>query len=715
MKNITIRAQESARAVETSLEEAMTNKTMPNFNMVIATWAHQHDLNHVRIYSKNGFIRYSDNTEELNTQADKRICSACHGKGKNLNTPYLLTTVSFFPDSGGKSGSMNFLSVIRNRPSCSNNSCHVHSKDGGILGILDLGYSLEKMHAMAGGFKGKSYLLAVLFALVGGTITALLMRRYVTKPISKLVDCTKQIAEGRYDTDIDTGREDEIGQLARAIKDMGLRIAEKQEALRRKQMEYQDLFNKVPCYITVQDRTLRLIKFNRQFQEKFSPSPGQYCYEAYKGRTHPCEKCPVISTFKDGKSHTSEETGVNKDGTVSSWIVRTAPIKDPSGDVVAAMEMCLDVTQMKELQQEVKKSEEKYRVIFNTIPNPLFVLDAHSLQIIDCNYSVTWTYGFDKSELTSKSFLVLFPDDERDFYERKIRESDLINRVKHIRKDGETIFVNIRISPSEYLDREVLLVTTSDITERMMAEQQLIQASKMATLGEMATGVAHELNQPLSVIKTASSFIKNKVMKNESIGEEVLKTLACEIDSHVDRATKIINHMREFGRKSGVKKEKVDVNNTMLRALEIFSQQLKLREIEIVLGLQENLPVVYADSNRLEQVFINFLINARDAIEEKARKAAGEKIEKKIFVQTAGEGGYVVVRIRDTGTGIPESIKEKIFEPFFTTKEVGKGTGLGLSISYGIINDYNGIIRVKSKENQGAEFTILFPVGHEDL
>jgi histidine kinase len=421
----------------------------------------------------------------------------------------------------------------------------------------------------------------------------------------------------------------------------------------------------------------------------------------------------VIKTFQDGKSHQSEESGVNKDGTESYWVVRTSPIKNAKGEVTAAMELCLDITQTKHLEKEVEKSEEKYRSIFNSIPNPVFVLDQNSLEILDCNESVTPVYGYSKDELLMTSFLSFFEEDAREQQASELKTCNVLNQVRQINKAGRTIFVNIRISPSEYLGRDVLLVTTSDITKRLMTEQQLIQASKMTTLGEMATGVAHELNQPLSVIKTASSFLSKKVKKNEDIKDEILETLTEEIESHVDRASKIINHMREFGRKSEVSKERVQLNETLDRAHEIFSQQLKLREIEVIKDYEENLPLILADSNRLEQVFINLLINARDAIEEKLNGVGHKKGEKEISLKTSSLGKMVKIEVRDTGNGIPQSLLDKIFEPFFTTKKVGKGTGLGLSISYGIVQDYDGTIKVETQEGKGSNFIIMFPVPDE--
>jgi len=503
------------------------------------------------------------------------------------------------------------------------------------------------------------------------------------------------------------------GQLALVLNQMDKKIDKKQEELNNKKDEYQALFELAPCYITVQDKNLRLIRYNRKFADKFSPETGDYCYQAYKGRSERCKVCPVLKTFEDGKPHSSEETGVSKDGTNTCWVVRSAPIKNDEGQVVAAMEMSLDVTQVRFLEEEVEKTEEKYQTIFNTIPNPVFVLDRKTLDILDCNESATAIYGFNQEEMLMTSFLNFFEKNHRKEYASELKSPNILDKVKHIRRDGKTIYVNISISSAEYAGQEVLLIITSDITERLMAEQQLIQASKMATLGEMATGVAHELNQPLSVIKTASSFLIKKVRKNEAIQDEILKTLAEEIDSHVDRAARIINHMREFGRKSDVEREKVRVNETLEKALEIFNQQLKLKEIKVVKEFEKDLPPILADANRLEQVFINLLINARDALEEKSDNADTKGRSKKIFLKTGFKNGLVTIEVKDTGVGIPKSILDKIFEPFFTTKKVGKGTGLGLSISYGIVKDYGGHILAESQEGVGSNFVVHFPVPSE--
>ncbi len=690
---------------------AMMLNSRDDINQIIKNVSRQEGIENVRIYNKLGQIKFSNVTNEVDTitTIKAEACDICHKTEPPLEEVDMASRTRIF-DSGEGHRLIGIISPIYNEPSCATDVCHVHPEDKKVLGALDVVVSLQNTDKAILSHERTLILHGVVSFAGASVIIGIFLLLFVNRPIKGLIAWTRSIGEGNYEHHGDTHRADEIGQLALAIGQMGQDIKRKQQELNRQRNEYQELFELVPCYITVQDRNLRLVRYNREFTRHFGPTPGDYCYKVYKGRDEPCDPCPVMKTFCDGKVHTSEEAGFSKDGEICHWVVHSSPIRDADGKIVYVMETSLDTTKMKLLEEEIRRSEKKYRDIFNHIPNPVFVLDKKNLSILDCNEMATLIYGFSKGELLQNSFLSLFEDAEREHYAKRLMSSDDLTHTRQRTKDGRTIFVNMRISPSDYLGREALLVTTSDVTKRLMAEQQLIQASKMATLGEMATGIAHELNQPLSVIKTASSFVAKKVRKGELIREDILKTMAEEIDSHVDRASGIINHLREFGRKSEVKREKVMVNEALRKALDIFSQQLKLRNIEVETDFDEGLPPVHANSNRLEQVFINLLINARDAIEERVEKAGEVGVLRKISLKTRELDGKVVIQVRDTGTGIPRHILEKIFEPFFTTKTVGKGTGLGLSISYGIVQDYEGTIEVETVENEGSNFIVSLPV-----
>ncbi len=545
--------------------------------------------------------------------------------------------------------------------------------------------------------------------LIAFALMAWLVLESIKRPIHRLIGDIQRMKKGEYPDAVDIDKNDEVGRLAVTISQMGKELGEKQESLNKQRDEYQSLFELVPCIITVQDRNYKLLKYNREFSEMFAPTLGDYCFQAYKGRDTKCEDCPVEKTFEDGMSHYSEEAGINKDGTTTYWISRTAPIRNGNGKVVAAMEMSLDVTPSKQLEEKLKQLEKRYQTIFNNIPNPVFILDLDTFNILDCNYSVSTVYGYTKDDIFNRSFLDLFSEEEKKDQAAKLRSATVINQAKHLDKEGRMIYVDIWVSPYEYAEKKVLLVVTSDITKRLEAEQQLIQASKMATLGEMAAGIAHELNQPLSVIKTGSSFCMKKFNDNIEIDKDTIFNIINKIDTNADRATKIINHLRQIARKSDMSLEPIQLNDVLKSASEIFSQQLKVRGIDVIWDLQDNLPMVKGDWGRLEEVIINLVLNARDAIEEKWGEKDQPHAEKRITLKTRETEDRVMLKVCDTGAGVPNGLSDKIFDPFFTTKEVGKGTGLGLSLSYRFIKDCKGNIKVTPNPGGGACFIITFP------
>jgi len=544
-------------------------------------------------------------------------------------------------------------------------------------------------------------------------VTGVVLNHFLASPLMQVSEAARAVSGEKFINQPPVFRSDEIGRLSRLVFDMSDLLAAKQQALEQEHSEYQSLFETVPCLITIQDRDLRLIRYNREFAEKFDPRKGDYCYSVYKGRSEKCDHCPVEKTFQDGKSHSFEEAGYNREGKPIRWVARTAPIRDENGHVVAAMEMSLDVTLKRELQEKLEASQRRYQAIFSNIPNPVFVLEPSTMMIMDCNDSVEPVYGYTQKHLKGKSFLDFFEKKERDMYSRKIQTKAFLHQVRQFDNNGNTLFVDIRASKIVYPEWEALLVTTSDITQQLETEQQLIQASKMTTLGEMATGIAHELNQPLSVMKTASSFMLRKFDSGGAVNSESMGELLRKIDSNVDRASNIIGHMRQFARKSGMDLENVDVNHVLQMASEIFSEQLKIRGIHVKWETGEDLPLIRANPSRLEQVFINILINARDAIEERWGDKRVDPEDKTISIVTHAEKDAVVVEICDTGNGISEGIMSRIFEPFYTTKSVGDGTGLGLSISYSIVKECGGVIQVSNRHAGGACFTMRFPKSEE--
>ncbi len=364
-------------------------------------------------------------------------------------------------------------------------------------------------------------------------------------------------------------------------------------------------------------------------------------------------------------------------------------------------------------EQELRNSEVRYRWLFNSGPHPVFIVSAETGLIQDANDRAADIYGLEKQRLIGMQFTDLMSEQDREEIRAAFRKSAkasacfLIPKIRHQRREGDPLWVNIYFCHDSHAGKSDLIVTTADISDFIEAETQLIQAGKMATLGEMATGVAHELNQPLNAIKLGSEYLLKMTEKGQRVDRDELDELADDMSREVDRAAAIINHLRQFGRKGEVVAHRVDINSSIRGVFTILGQQLRVHGIEVQLELDENLPPIMADENRLEQVFVNLVNNARYAMLDLKRGGhAGPNV---LTVKSFSEHGRVTATVSDTGPGIPESIKGRLFEPFFTTKETGKGTGLGLSISYGIVRDYKGTIDFTTSEGAGATFIVSFP------
>ena len=365
------------------------------------------------------------------------------------------------------------------------------------------------------------------------------------------------------------------------------------------------------------------------------------------------------------------------------------------------------------LQDQYIKSEKKYRTLFNSDPHPIFILDSRTFEILDMNQRAQVSYGYTREELLGLQFLEIGVENDKELAQALANltedQSLLFTKKRHYRKGRKPFYVNINLSYAKYGEDNVIMVSTTDITEVVEKETQLIQAGKMTTLGVMAAGMAHEINQPLNVIQVCADFFLKMLKRGAKIDDDDLRTMANDIVANVERATGVIKHVRDFARQSEPVRSRVNINDPIRDVFKVLGHQLKVHDIEVHLDLDPDLPDIMAEHNRLEQVFINLVSNAIDAMDQKSCGAGTEDTLKQLSIKSFGKDGQVAVHVTDTGTGMSEEVKNKIFEPFFTTKKVGKGTGLGVSISYGIVKDYGGSIDIESEIGQGTTFKLTFP------
>ena len=299
-----------------------------------------------------------------------------------------------------------------------------------------------------------------------------------------------------------------------------------------------------------------------------------------------------------------------------------------------------------------------------------------------------------------------------DLNESNRRLGDQRKAMLHILKDSHRS--NLRLEDSRKAMIHIMgdLRSTTQVMERREQElrdkqEQLVQAGKLATLGELTTGVAHELNNPLNNIGLYVGNVIDRIHMGELSTESALEDLEKAMEQ-VRKATEIISHLRTFGRAAPVTFEAVDVDEVIERALSLMQEQLRLRAIDVDLDLCPDELIVQGNPIQLEQVFINLLTNARDALDEVPEE------RKRIRIVSSLERDRIRIVFEDTGPGIPAAIAQRVFDPFFTTKDVGTGTGLGLSITYSIVKEHGGDISLSSTPGGGATFTVEIPVFGDD-
>ncbi|MFV0422435.1 ATP-binding protein [Oleidesulfovibrio sp.] len=386
------------------------------------------------------------------------------------------------------------------------------------------------------------------------------------------------------------------------------------------------------------------------------------------------------------------------------------------------------VWSIKLYRQRLQESEGKYRSLFNSGPDPIFVVDCTNQAILDANPRAEEVYGYSHGELKGISFLEVGPDPNRECLAVFDEGGDIqtstgclyYNKVVHYRKGRQPFYVNMHACPIGYRGRPAIIVATTDITDMMEKDAQLVQASKMKSLGEMSAGVAHELNQPLNAIRMGSDYLTMLVSPDSPMAplpheakEAQIQEVLDEINVQVDRATEIITTLRSFSRKADFLAAPIDINAPVKAVVSLALRQFQLQNVNIKLDLQENPPLVLAHDNRLQQVFFNLISNSRDAIIERQRSQQ-RPTSGIITISSRTAEDQVVLSFSDNGCGFSDSIRDKVFEPFFTTKVTGQGMGLGLAISYGIVRDYGGQIRTESKAGEGTTFHLSFPVHATD-
>jgi two-component system NtrC family sensor kinase len=417
----------------------------------------------------------------------------------------------------------------------------------------------------------------------------------------------------------------------------------------------------------------------------------------------------------DGVVSNYETRLIRKDGVLVDISMTLSLLYDNQGKIIGTVGISKDITARKRAERELQETKDYLNAIVENAPDMIITTNLEK-KMVSFNRGAEKILGYHRQEVLGHHIETLYvePGERQALAKYLDSQTGSVNYETQLRsKDGRVVDIDLTLSHLKNKDGQVIgtLGISKDITEKKRVEAELEQkkaeleeaqlqimhAEKMASLGKLATSVAHEINNPLGGILLFCEMILEEVTEEDPNRPDLM-----QIREQTLRCKEIVKGLLEFGRMTGTHYAFIDLNRTVEQGIALFANQAILQDIEIVRDLDPKTPQIMGDASQLNQVFTNLIINAVDAMEGRGVLTITTRLDEKV--------DEVLVSVGDTGKGIDPEVMPRLFEPFYTTKPVGEGVGLGLSTSYGIVKRHNGRIEVDSEPGKGSVFTVHLPL-----
>jgi two-component system NtrC family sensor kinase len=490
-------------------------------------------------------------------------------------------------------------------------------------------------------------------------------------------------------------------QTVHVLKD----ITDRRDAERR----YRELFDNIQegiyvstpqgRFVEVNDALVRILGYSTRDEVLQLDIPTQVYFS-------PQRRAELAAVLKrEGGMRNHEEVLRRKDGSPVHVFMNCFAVLDGAGNILQNRGVMLDITGLRQSQTELQRERDFSGKILNHTQSLILVTDTEG--VISYANRRWGGLGFQQNQILAHSLPDLCAAPRRAAVREALAAVARGQQVDNfdlplVRGDGVSAQFSVNLSPISGEDGRVtsIVVVMTDVTDSALLRAKLMHAEKMAAVGQLVSGVAHEVNNPLTAILGFTDLL----MENPELPESARRDLRV-ILQEAQRTKQIVQNLLSFARQTPPQRQPVQLNSILQRTVHLRSYDFISHGIQVIERLDESLPAVIGDSHQLQQVFLNILNNAYDAVRETARAA-------RIEVMSARAGAFVEISFRDNGIGIADP--ERIFDPFFTTKDVGKGTGLGLSICYGIVREHGGeIVCHNNLNSEGATFIVRLPVASE--
>jgi two-component system NtrC family sensor kinase len=494
------------------------------------------------------------------------------------------------------------------------------------------------------------------------------------------------------------GATEEDGRTIHVLKD----ISDRREAERR----YRELFDNIQeglffatpegQFLDVNDAMVRMLGYETR-EELLRADVSAHLYP-----TREAKERLVRLIAERGALRNYEEILRRRDGSLLHTLQNISAVRDAQGHVVQIRGLMLDVTEQKTFQSQLQRERDFNQKILNTTQSMILVLDTAGL--ISYANRRCFEAGYRQEELIGQRLVRWVENSHRPDFEAALQTTAHGQQVENLelrvkRSDGSMGHFSVSLSPSRDESNQVnsVVVVMTDITDAVLLQAKLAHAEKMATIGRLVSGVAHEVNNPLAAILGFTDLLLEDPQVPESAREELQIILR-----ETQRTKEIVQGLLSFARQRPAQREPMQVNSILRQTIRLRSYDFSSHGVEVTEEFNENLQMAMGDAQQLQQVFLNILNNAYDAIQESGHRG-------KIRISTRQTTDFIEVAFIDNGTGVADP--DRIFDPFFTTKPAGKGTGLGLSICYGIVRAHGGEIFCWNNEAEnGSTFVVRLPV-----